>query len=161
VRTTASTWGASFIRARLVYSAVVRSAMGYRAAIWHSPTKPNGKPQGLAAKLQPLQNKCLRVVAGAYKATPTRNLEVETYTPPIDLYLDSRLAAFQSRLAHTEADKIIQKACSAIWSRIKGRRRKHKATPIAQNRQQEWARKREEHFLALGKTREQQRVLVA
>src|SRR5271165_1265816 len=93
--------------------------MGYRAAIWHSPTKPNRKPQRLAAKLQLLQNKCLRVVAGVYKATPTRNLEVEIYTPLIDLYLDSRLAAFQSQLAHTEADKIIQKACSTIWSRIK------------------------------------------
>ena len=88
--------------------------MGYGAAIWHSPTKPNGKPQGLAVKLQPLQNKCLQVVAGAYKATPTRNLEVEIYTPLIDLYLDSRLAAFQSQLAYTGADKIIQKACSAI-----------------------------------------------
>src|SRR5271165_1675628 len=135
--------------------------MGYRAAISHSPTKPNRKLQGLAAKLQPLQNKCLQVVAGAYKATPTRNLEIETYTPPLDLYLDSRLAAFQSRLAHSGVDKIIQKACSAIWSRIKGRRKKHKATPLAQNGQQEWARKREEHFLALGKTKEQQRVLVA
>ena len=44
VRTTASTWGASFLRARQVYSAVVRPAMAYGAAIWHTPVKgPNGK----------------------------------------------------------------------------------------------------------------------
>jgi hypothetical protein len=95
IRTTASTWGASFLRARQVYSAVVRPALTYGAAIWHTPTKgPNGKVQGLAAKLEKIQNKCLRVVAGAYRATPIRSLETETFTPPIDLYLDSRLATF-------------------------------------------------------------------
>src|SRR3979411_1675998 len=49
-RTTASTWGASFLRARQVYSAVVRPAMAYGAAVWHTPTKgPNGKVQGVVA----------------------------------------------------------------------------------------------------------------
>jgi hypothetical protein len=37
-------------------------------------------------------------VAGAYRATPICSLEIETFTPPIDLYLDSQLAAFQRRL---------------------------------------------------------------
>jgi hypothetical protein len=53
----------------------------------------------MATKLQLIQNKCLRVVAGAYRATPTRSLEIETFTPPLDLYLDGRLVAFQRRLA--------------------------------------------------------------
>ena len=52
--------------------------------------------QGLAAKLQPIQNKCLRVVAGAYKVMLIRALEIETYIPPLDLYLDGRLAAFRN-----------------------------------------------------------------
>jgi hypothetical protein len=54
-RIATSTWGASFLRARQVYSAVVRPALTYGAAIWHSPTKDvnvKGKGQGLAAKLQ-------------------------------------------------------------------------------------------------------------
>src|SRR3981189_3068506 len=109
VRTTASTWGASFLRARQVYSAVVRPALAYRAAVWHTPTKrPNGKAQGLAAKLEKIQNKCLRVVAGAYRATPIRSLEVETCTPPLDLYLDSRLATFQKRLKNSEVGRVIE-----------------------------------------------------
>src|SRR3982074_3898507 len=87
VRTTASTWGASFLRVRQVYSAVIRPAMAYGAAAWHTPAKgPNGNVQGVAAKLERIQNKCLRVVAGAYRATPIRSLEVETCTPPLDLY---------------------------------------------------------------------------
>jgi hypothetical protein len=103
IRTTASTWGASFLRARQVYSAVVRPAIAYGAAVWHTPIKgPKEVAQGMAAKLERIQNKCLRVVAGAYKATPIRSLEVETFTPPIDLYLDGRLAAFQKRLEDSE-----------------------------------------------------------
>src|SRR6266536_3108620 len=36
-RITASTWGATFKRAKLVYTTVVRSAMTYGAPIWFSP----------------------------------------------------------------------------------------------------------------------------
>jgi hypothetical protein len=53
-RITAATWGASFSRARQVYSAVVRPALAYGAGIWHTPgTNPNAA-KGLAAKLQPI-----------------------------------------------------------------------------------------------------------
>ena len=38
------------------------------------------------------KNTCLRLVSGAYKATPIAALETETYTPPLDLYLDAKLA---------------------------------------------------------------------
>jgi hypothetical protein len=118
-RTTASTWGASFLRARQVYSAVVRPSLAYGAAVWHFPTKgPNGKAQGMAAKLAGIQNKCLRIVAGAYRATPIQTLEVETHIPPIDLYFDSQLAAFQNRLASSDVGQLIEKACSTIQARI-------------------------------------------
>ena len=36
-RITASTWGATFTRARQVYSAVIRPALMYGSAVWHSP----------------------------------------------------------------------------------------------------------------------------
>jgi len=37
-------------------------------------------------------------MAGAYKAIPIRHLEVETWVPPLDLYLNKRPADFESRL---------------------------------------------------------------
>lgn len=49
-RITTSTWGASFSRARQIYSAVVRPALTFGAGIWHTPGK--GSAKGLAAKLQ-------------------------------------------------------------------------------------------------------------
>ena len=66
----------------------------------------------MAAKLELIQNKCLRVVAGAYRATLVHSLEIETFTLLIDLYLDSRLAAFQDRLANSEVGQFIENSCA-------------------------------------------------
>jgi hypothetical protein len=157
----------NFLRARQVYSAVVRPALAYGAAIWHSPTKDsNRKAQGLAAKLQSTQNKCLRVVAGAYRATPTRTLEVETHIPPIDLYLDSRLAAFQDRLAGSEVGQLIQNTCSAIRARIRNKRgRRAKPKALGWEQKKEWAKERTEwtqqNHPTRGITTEKQKVIAA
>ena len=67
--------------------------------MYHQPTLVEGKLHGLAVRLEKEQNSCLRVVARAYKATLVRNLEVETLVPPLDLYLNKRLAEFKGRLA--------------------------------------------------------------
>jgi hypothetical protein len=60
----------------------------------------------------------------------------EAYIPPIDLYLDSRLAALQNRLAGSEVGQLIQKACKVIQSRIKSRRGRR-----AKDRTPAWGRK--------------------
>jgi predicted DNA-binding protein (MmcQ/YjbR family) len=65
----------------------------------------------------------LRIVVGVYKATLIQSLEVETYTPPLDLYLDNWLAKFRERLAQSEIGKLIQEAYSAIRDRLKKRKR--------------------------------------
>jgi hypothetical protein len=165
VQTTASTWGASFLQARQVYIAVVRLAMAYGAAAWHTPAKgPNGKVQGVAAKLERIQNKCLRVVAGAYRATPIRSLEVETCTPPLDLYLDSRLATFQKRLENSEVGRVIENSCNWIKARIRNRRRRKIPRNTIEKRES-WAREREDWFKQDQPTRqrftEKQKVLAA
>jgi hypothetical protein len=112
VTPTTSTWGASFIRVRQVYTAAVRPALTYGAAIWHTPARSQrDTAQGVAAKLRQIQNKCLRAVPGAYRATPTSTLGVEAYIPTIDLYLDSRLAAFQAKLAGSKVEQFIENTC--------------------------------------------------
>ena len=93
---TASTWGATLQEARTVYQAVVKPAMTYAAAIWHAPQGTPGAKKSAVQQLQLVQNRCLRAVTGAYKATPTAVLESEAYMPPIDLALDQ--IVLQSRL---------------------------------------------------------------
>jgi hypothetical protein len=92
-RTTATTWGATLIKARQIYTAVIRSFLAYGAPVWHQPSTTM-KPRGPATKLQIHQNQSLRIIAGAYKATPIRLLETETFTPPRNLWLNGRIACF-------------------------------------------------------------------
>jgi hypothetical protein len=77
------------------------------------------RPAEAARQLSKYQNKCLRTVAGAYKATPTRILEVETYISPLDIYLDSRVAAFRQRLRISEVELIIERAYERLKIRLR------------------------------------------
>ena len=78
---TASTWGATFARARHVYCAVIRPAITYGSAIWHYSSETKGARKGNVNKLAIIQNKGLRVAAGAYRATPIELLHAETMVP--------------------------------------------------------------------------------
>ena len=144
----ASTQRASFLQARQVYLVVVRLVLAYRVVVQYTPTKrPNGKAQGLVAKLEKIQNKCLRVVAGVYRATPIHSLEVETCTPLLDLYLDSQLATFQKRLENLEVGRVIENSCNWIQARIRNRRgRKSARKAIIKEQREAWTQEWEEWF---------------
>jgi hypothetical protein len=115
-----STWGCSLLRAREVYTKVIRSAIAYGASAFHTPSR-NNKPKGIAQDLATAQSRCLRVVAGAYRATPVRSLETETFVPPIDLYLNKRLADFEERLERTGNAALIRTACATIAAQLRQR----------------------------------------
>ena len=134
-RIAAKTWGPGLIRAREVYTKCIRSAIAYGAANYHTPTPAGGQPQGLAKRLARAQSRNLRIVAGAYKATPIRNLETETWVPPLDLYLNKRLADFEARLQNPSLNsgqgpdapkhppgQLVQEACNRIYRRFQRRR---------------------------------------
>lgn len=159
VRISASTWGAAFVRARQIYSSVVRPLLAYGAASWHTPsTGSTGGPKGVAIRLRRIQNKCLRTVAGAFRATPIATLETETFVPPIDLYLDSRVAAFQRHLDNTAVYHTVSKARKEIERRIKLRGAASRTRTQGQQRE-EWCSRRDK---ALGEgQREVKRVFSA
>jgi len=113
----ASVWGCSLARAREIYTKVIRAAVAYGASAWHEPG--DIKPKGIARHLTTAQSECLRTVAGAYKATQVRHLEVETAVPLIDLYLSKRLAEFEQRLEHTGIAQRVRSACAAIANRLR------------------------------------------
>ena len=64
------------------------------------------------------------MIIGAYKATLVRNLEVETLVPPLDLYLNKRLAEFEGRLAQSGLQTVIDNTRLKILRRFgkRGRR---------------------------------------
>ena|SRR2546423_1341560 len=105
-------------KARHIYQAVVRPALSYRAALWHRHTGNASKPQGIAAKLQKQQNQGLRTVLEAFKATPIRQLETESYVPLLDIWLNRRIARCQARMEQSGMAQKIRAACGAIRDRI-------------------------------------------
>jgi hypothetical protein len=117
-KVTAFTWGATFSHSRQIYSAMVRSALTFGATAWHTPSGKPERVKGSALKLEKFQNKCLRMVAGAYKATPIRRLETETFTPPLAIYLDRQVAAYQLRHKNSDCQKAIRQACKKIRNRV-------------------------------------------
>src|SRR6266480_3911599 len=94
--------------------------MVYRASAWHEPG--DTKPVGVARQLQGLQSGCLCTVTGAYKATQIRHLEIEAAVPPLDLYLNQKVADFEARLETTGMSQLIRNTCSVIASQLRRRR---------------------------------------
>ena len=88
-RIAGSTWGPSFARTRLLYMTTIRSAILQASPVWS--IGDSGKGQSATA-LQPLcllQNKCLRLISGAYKHAPVAALEREIDVPPLPLSLQA------------------------------------------------------------------------
>ena len=83
-------------------------------------------------------------MAGAYRATPIATLETETYTPPLDLYLDSRVAAFQTRLQESPVYQQIQKACQVIVRRTRVKARQRDKYRTSGEARKEWAAARDQ-----------------
>jgi hypothetical protein len=126
-----STWGATFARARQVYTAVVRPAITYGSAVWHTP-KEVKNVKSSTNKLTIMQNKCLRTIAGAFRATPIPVLEAETFISPMDAHLDQLQASARVRLRSGGHQTLIANACRAIAKKLRGkagRRRDQKPTP--------------------------------
>ena len=67
----------------------------YGAAAWHTLERPG---QGIVARaISKVQNKGLRAVAGAFRATPIRELKKETFIPLIDVYYNKLRAKHLQR----------------------------------------------------------------
>jgi hypothetical protein len=75
---------------------MIRSVLAYGAFSWH---KIGENLKNLLKALIPTQNKCLRIMSGAYKIIPIHYLESEMAMPLLDLYFDKWVADFESRIA--------------------------------------------------------------
>ena len=149
-RLAASTWGFSLVKAREVYTKVIRSAIAYGASAFHRINPEASRPQGITKELSKEQASCLRTVTGAFKATATRALEAEAFVPPLDIYLNSRVARFEKRLQSSGIDDLINNNCSAVAQRLRNRcrRRRRGRSPEPQAMAQSGPAEQAERWLA-------------
>lgn len=118
-RLAASTWGASFTKARHIYTAAVRPVLTYGCGVWHTPEGTLGWRRIATKPLEKIQNQCLRTIAGAYKSTPTQTLEHETGIPPLPLHLDELTLAHSIRTREGPATAVIEATCRDIKAAVR------------------------------------------
>src|SRR5450432_284691 len=121
------------IKARQLYIAIIRLAIGYASPIWFSTSHRPVKKNKVVSQLATVQNKALRIVTGAFKATRIRQLETEAYIPPIDLWLQAKAADFQRRLERTGMAQLIRSLSAPIRRQVLGRRWKRTSSRLAKN----------------------------
>lgn len=122
----ASTWGATLNNARQVYTAAVRPAITYEAAIQRTPKRTRMKGLGPAAKVMTIQNKRL---CAAYKAINIKVLEAEAGFMPLDIYPDQTV--LKSRTG-PRCPEMINQAKEVIKKKLGNKRgRQLKSPPTA------------------------------
>ena len=65
-----------------------------------------------AAWLASVQNRCLQAVAEVYKITPVAMLEIETFTPLLDLHIAGNIVKFCLRHKKSGMEKLVSRACT-------------------------------------------------
>lgn len=120
----------------------MRPAMTYCSAVWHAPAELKGLPKKtVEKKLSVVQNKCLRMVSGAYKATHLQALGAETYVSLISLHPNQLQAKSRYRMQSVGQAKSIAKACKGIAGKLKsGTGRPRIAIKTPGQRKQVWAK---------------------
>jgi hypothetical protein len=118
--------------AKQIYAIIIRSVLAYAAPNWHEIKEGLKK---LSKTLILIQNKCLRIVNGAYKITLPRYLESEIAILLLDLYFDKWVTDFEDRTEISEIAKLLRaagaKAAKLATNRPGNRSRKRRVT-IAQ-----------------------------
>ena len=117
-RITGPTWGLTFNKTRLLFNATIRSAFTHRGPIWALGDIGQGLPENTLKPLQTLQNKCVRLIAGAYTRTPTAALQKETDTPPLSIYLQALALNYAENTRNSDVEKQIQTRCAQIKHRL-------------------------------------------
>ena len=142
-RVTTSTWGASFVRARLLYNSVVRPTITYGTEAWFEPE--SNKHSKVVQAVSKVQASGMRIVAGAFRATPIRELEAETFIPPLDIYCSELRARHIRRTYSSPVGTFIKEQCRMISSRLRRRGPRRivlQVVPVIQDKL-DWALRRE------------------
>ena len=118
--TAGSTWGATFAKAQLIYSAVVRPAITYGVTIW-APTEGLLRPAHccwIGDTLECRQQGCLQTVTSSFKVTSQQQLEAEAAVPPLRTHITCLQLQACARMEASRVQAEIQEACARIQHQL-------------------------------------------
>jgi hypothetical protein len=109
-----STWGATFQKARHLYTAVVRPGITYGCPIWTQPAKDRGSYSRQITALEKIQNQALRHITGAYKSVPEAVLQNEADIPPLALYTQELARQHAQKTQDLLVTQYIKEKCNQV-----------------------------------------------
>lgn len=93
-----STWGESFLALGQRFKAVIIPQITYGTSACYTPSGEKGHRKTLVTQLVQVQSLGARLITGAFKATSTQALNIETYLTQIGLELDKKVHQTAARL---------------------------------------------------------------
>ena len=120
-RITASTWGPSVRRSRLLYTAIVRPTMLHGSAVWGMRDGGTTIPETSLKPLKKIQNKCLKRIMGAYKRTPTAALNRELSVPPLRIHLQASALTHYAKSADHPVVAKTSDTIDGVWRTLQNR----------------------------------------
>ena len=95
-----------------MYTAILRSLLSYAVGIWFNPLRKSSNISSLVL----FQNRCLRLIGGAFKATPFFLLESELFLLPLDLNFKFCTSCFLSSIQTSSLKTFLDSTSSTISS---------------------------------------------
>ncbi len=134
-------WKTCFVRARLIYKTIIRSAVTYASIIWHALHDRSDSVVDTTTKLIKMQQQCLKMISDNFKAMSTQILEIEIYVKLIQLHLIYLQIKFRQRIKKKQHDAFISSFCNRIKSRLTTQRdrRRRRAVKTSNERKQKWS----------------------
>ncbi len=110
-------WRAIFIKARQIYSAVVKSEIAFKASVWHQQEKER-KLLDKECRLKTLQNQTLHHVIKMFKRVSIKTLKAEMYTSSLHVHLNMLQDKVMLRSWINNCTQKIRQACKLIHAHL-------------------------------------------
>ncbi len=136
------TWEACFVRARIVYNAVIKSAITFDSSVWYASYERSNNIDVTTKAITKIQHNCLRIINEGFKATLIEILKTKTKMILIQLHITKLQINIKSRLEQHEHDVIIKNRCEKIKRRLTRTRdrRTHNANNTSKIKKKKWFR---------------------
>lgn len=133
-----STWGATFQKARHIYTAVVRPAMTYGCQVWNQTEKAWGHPTRHTIELEKIQNQALRHITGAFRSVSASVLLNEADIPPLALYIQNLARQHAQKTQDLPVTQYVREKCKQVAQKCKRRKNKNRTigTQVWRTRQE-------------------------
>ncbi len=136
-------WEACFVKTRLIYKTIIKSAVIYASIIWHASHDRSDSVVDTTTKFIKMQQQCLKIIHDSFKTMSTQILEVEIYVKLIQLHLAHLQIKFRQRMKKKQHDVLIFNFCNRIKSRLTTQRdrRRRRAVKTSNEKKQKWSTK--------------------